>query len=122
MNVAEYGNNRIQQLTTGEQFLQTFGQYGSGQGQFSAPISVIVDHRDRVIIANHCNHRVMMLNQKGQWLNTINGNVSGAQGFQYPYGLALDHQVKGTSMLQPGVLTQSKSSHQREPLSDHMEM
>ena len=43
MYVADAGNDRIQKLTTGGQFLQTFGQRGSGQGQFNVPISVIVD-------------------------------------------------------------------------------
>ena len=34
MYVADEGNRRIQKLTTGGQFLQKFGQRGSGQGQF----------------------------------------------------------------------------------------
>ena len=87
MYVAEYGNHRIQKLTTGGQFLQKFGQ-----GQFSGPTSVIVDHRDRLIVSDWRNHRVVMLDQNGSWLLTINGNVSGNLGFQYPTGLAFDPQ------------------------------
>ena len=37
MYVADRDNNRISKLTTGGQFLQKFGQHGSGQGQFSSP-------------------------------------------------------------------------------------
>ena len=92
MYVADYGNSRIQKLTTGGQFLQKFGQHGSGQRQFSYPISVIVDQRDRMIVADSGNQRVVMLDQTGHWLLTINGNVSGAQGFNPPLGLALDPQ------------------------------
>ena len=92
MYVAETGNHRIQKLTTGGHLLQKFGQHGSDQGQFNQPISVIVDQRDRMIVADHINHRVVILDQNGICLLTINGNVSGAQGFKLPHGLALDPQ------------------------------
>ena len=92
MYVAEYGNHRIQKLTTGGQFLKKFGQHGSGQGQFNGPASVIVDQRDRMIVADSDNHRVVILDQNSSWVLTMNGNVSDAQGFQYPWGLALDPQ------------------------------
>ena len=72
MNVADYGNHRIQKLTTGGQFLQTFGQHGSGQGQFSGPISVIADQRDRLIVSDHSNDRVVILDQAGTWEVTNN--------------------------------------------------
>ena len=85
-------SHRIQKLTTGGQFLQKFGQYGSGQGQFNEPLSVIVDQRDRMIVADYNYHRVVILDQNGISLLTIDGNVSGAQGFKNPYGLALDLQ------------------------------
>eukprot|EP00731_Ephydatia_muelleri_P032931 Em0024g475a len=90
MYVAENGS--IQKLTTGGQFLQKFGQYGSGQGQFKCPTSVIVDQRDRLIVSDSGNDRVVILDQAGTWLLTINGNVPGNHGFQNPYGVALDPQ------------------------------
>ena len=94
MYVAEYGNHRIQKLTTEGQFLQKFGQRGSGLGRFRGPASVIVDQRDRMIVADYCNNRVVILDQNGSWLCilTINGDVSGPQGFNKPWSLALDHQ------------------------------
>ena len=95
MYVADRGNDRIQKLTTGGQFLQKFGHkvhVSAGQGQFNGPVSLIVDHKDRMIVSDWYNHRVVILDQNGKWLLTINGNVSGKQGFQYPRGLALDPQ------------------------------
>eukprot|EP00731_Ephydatia_muelleri_P009099 Em0004g1437a len=92
MYVADTGNNCIQKLTTEGQFLQKFGSLGSGQGQFNKPLLVIVDQRDRLIVADNLNHRVVILDQVGTWLLTINGNVSGCQAFKEPYGLALDPQ------------------------------
>ena len=92
MFVADSGNHRIQKLATGGQFLQKFGQHGSGQGQFTSPISVIVDRRDRLIVADSGNHRVVILDQTGTWLLTINGNVPGSYGFRSLYGVVLDRQ------------------------------
>eukprot|EP00731_Ephydatia_muelleri_P033784 Em0038g3a len=91
MYVADVGNDRIQKLTIGE-VIQKYGQRGSGQGQFNGLIAVIVDQRDRLIVADHLNHRVVLLDQAGTWLLTIKGNVSGPQNFENPYGLALDSQ------------------------------
>ncbi|KAL5497382.1 hypothetical protein EMCRGX_G013847 [Ephydatia muelleri] len=87
MYVADSDNNRIQKLTTGGQFLQTFRS-----GKFDKPLLVIVDQSDRLIVADNPNHRVVILDQTGTWLLTINGNVSGCQAFKEPYGLALDPQ------------------------------
>ncbi|KAL5497438.1 hypothetical protein EMCRGX_G013911 [Ephydatia muelleri] len=92
MYVADVGNDRIQKLTIGGEVIQKYGQRGSGQGQFNGPIAVIVDQRDRLIVADHLNHRVVLLDQAGTWLLTIKGNVSGPQNFENPYGLALDSQ------------------------------
>ena len=89
MYVADCDNHRIQKLTTGGQFLQKFGQFRSGQGQFHKPFSVIVDQRDRMIVADHSNHRVVLLDEAGTWLSTIEDND---HPFKNPYGLALDHQ------------------------------
>ena len=57
----------------------------SGQGQFNYPISVIVDQRGRLIVADCYNHRVVMLDQADTWLLTINGNVSGSDAFMEPH-------------------------------------
>ena len=92
MYVADWGNHRIQKLTTGGQILQRFGQHGTGQGQFQFPVSVIADQRDRLIVSDSINHRVVILDQAGTWLLTINGNVPGSHGFQYPFSVALDPQ------------------------------
>ena len=92
MYVAEFGNHCIQKVTTGGLFLRKFGHHGSDYGQFDGPLSVIVDQRDRLIVADNRNHRVVILDQTGSWLFIINGNVNSIQDFRCPYGLALDPQ------------------------------
>ena len=89
--VADYGNHRIQKLTSRGEFLQ-FGQKGSGQGQFYGPSGVIVDSNNRLIVSDRSNHRIQIFNEVGGWLLTIDGKGSGNHCFQYSYGLALDPQ------------------------------
>ena len=67
MYVVDQDNHRIQKLTTGGQFLQKFGQQGSGQGQFNHPASVIVDQRDRLIVSDESKNRVIILDQAGTY-------------------------------------------------------
>ena len=90
--VADFGNNRVQKLTSREEFLHKFGQRGSGQGQFNGPIAVIVDSSNRLIVSDYGNHRIQIFNEGGGWLQTIDGKGSGNHCFQHPWGLALDPQ------------------------------
>ena len=89
---ADYGNHRVQKLTSRGEFLHKFGQKGSGQGQFNGPTTVIVDSNNRVIVADSGSNRIQIFNDVGGWLLTIDGKCSGDHCFQYPYGLAIDPQ------------------------------
>ena len=87
--VADYGNHRVQKLTARGEFLQQFGQKGSGQGQLNGPSAVIVDSKNRLIVSDYYNHRIQIFNEDGGWLLTIDGK--GASSLN-PWGLALDPQ------------------------------
>ncbi|KAL5496781.1 hypothetical protein EMCRGX_G013139 [Ephydatia muelleri] len=90
--VADYGNHRVQKLTSSGKFLHKFGQQGSGQGQFNGPVGVIIDSNNKLIVSDFNNHRIQIFNENGGWLLTIDGNGTGNHSFQYPWGLALDPQ------------------------------
>ena len=90
--VADWGNHRIQKLTSRGEFIHKFGQYGSGQGQFKLPWAVIVDSNNRLIVSDWGNHRIQIFTEHGDWLLTIDGNGTGNNSFMYPQGLALDPQ------------------------------
>ena len=92
MYVADFGNHRVQKLTSRGEFLHKLGQQGSGQGQFTYPIAVIVDSNNRLIVSDYGNHRIQIFNEGGGWLQTIDGKGSGNHCFQNPWGLALDPQ------------------------------
>ncbi|KAL5496791.1 hypothetical protein EMCRGX_G013149 [Ephydatia muelleri] len=90
--VADYGNHRVQKLTSSGKFLHKFGQQGSGQGQFNSPVAVIIDSNNKLIVSENHNHRIQIFNENGGWLLTIVGKGSGNHSFQSPWGLALDPQ------------------------------
>ena len=90
--VADYGNHRVQKLTSRGEFLHKFGQLGSGQGQFNGPSAIIVDSNNRLIVSDRGNHRIQIFNEVGGWLLTIDGKCSGNSCFWHPRGLALDPQ------------------------------
>ena len=90
--VADYGNHRVQKLTSSGKFLHKFGQQGSGQGQFIGPVAVIIDSNNKLIVSDNKNHRIQIFNENSGLLLTIDGKGSGNHSFQYPWGLALDPQ------------------------------
>ena len=88
MYIAEFGNHRIQKLTTRGEFLHKFGKKGSGQRQLRCPRGVVVDSKNRVIVSDGGNNRVQVFSQDGDWLSTIVG--TGNNPFEAPWGLSLD--------------------------------
>ncbi|KAL5496566.1 hypothetical protein EMCRGX_G012872 [Ephydatia muelleri] len=90
--VADFGNHRVQKLTSSGKFLHKIGQQGSGHGQFNRPVAVIIDSNNKLIVSDYKNHRIQIFNENGGWLLTIDGNSSGNHSFQSPWGLALDPQ------------------------------
>ena len=86
--VADYGNHRVQKLTSRGEFFHKFGQ----KGQFNGPIAVIANSNNRLIVSDSGNHRIQIFNEAGGRLLTIDGKGSGNHSFQYPWGLALDPQ------------------------------
>ena len=92
MYIADYGNHRIQKLTTGGKFLHKFGKKGSGQGQLNYPCGIVVDSKKRVIVSEMGNNRVQVFSHDGNWLLIVYGAGSYDNYFQSPRGLALDPQ------------------------------
>ena len=77
-----YGNSRIMKFNAQGKFLTTWGEAGSGPGQFNAPHAVVIDDQNRVIIADRDNERIQIFDPEGELLETWTG-------FK-PFGIALD--------------------------------
>ena len=95
--VADFGNNRIQKLDAGGNFLTKWGGFGSGNGQFARPFDVAADSVGNVYVAENPynttpggNHRVQKFDSDGRFLLKW-GSWGGADGqFAGLLGIATD--------------------------------
>ena len=88
--VAEYCGNRIHKLTTGGEFLGTFGERGSDVGQFNCPFDIKISPDGKMYVADIGNNRVQVFHPDWTYSHVIDGTVSGDGSFTSPEGLAFD--------------------------------
>ena len=88
--VAEQGGNRIHKLTTGGEFLGTFGQNGSNVGHFYGPLGINISPEGKVYVADTENHRIQVFHFDWTLSHIINGKVSGNGSFNRPFSVAFD--------------------------------
>lgn len=73
-------------------YTSTWGQPGSGNGQFSVPFGVAVDQSTgAVYVADYANNRVQKFDADGAYILTVgNGSGSGDGQFFSPWGVGVD--------------------------------
>ena len=76
----------------GLSFVQNFGSFGSGSGQFSNPFGVSVDSAGNVYVANFSNNRIDRFNPANfaGTFTTFGSSGTGSGQFNHPFGLTLD--------------------------------
>ena len=75
-----YGNSRVMKFDRRGKYLASWGQPGTGRGEFDLPHSILVDRGGRVVVGDRENDRVQVFDANGKWLATWPGFA--------PYGLA----------------------------------
>src|SRR5439155_12117141 len=66
MYVADgYGQQRVHRFDRDGNLLQSWGELGTGPGQFALPHDVWVDERDRVLVCDRENRRVQIFDRRG---------------------------------------------------------
>ena len=88
--IAESGGHRIHTLTTGGEFLGTFGEQGSGVGQFNSPCDIKISPEGKVYVADRDNSRIQVFHSDWTLSHIIDGNISGDSSFTHPEGISLD--------------------------------
>ncbi|HUG13793.1 MAG TPA: peptidyl-alpha-hydroxyglycine alpha-amidating lyase family protein [Thermomicrobiales bacterium] len=78
-----YGQSRVHKFAPSGELLHSWGEPGSGAGQFSLPHSVWVDRDERVFIIDRENHRIQIFDSDGQYLTEWGG-------FSRPQGIFID--------------------------------
>ncbi len=68
-----YGNARVHKFSKDGRLLHSWGEPGSGPGQFAIPHSVAVDKQDRIYVADRENRRIQVFNDEGALITTWDG-------------------------------------------------
>jgi DNA-binding beta-propeller fold protein YncE len=63
-----YGNARVHKFSADAKYLFSWGEPGSGPGQFNLPHGVWIDRRGRLLVADRENDRVQVFDQAGRLL------------------------------------------------------
>ena len=63
-----YGNARVHKYTADGRLLFSWGDYGTGVGEFNLPHSVCTDSAGRVYVADRESHRVQIFDAQGSFL------------------------------------------------------
>jgi hypothetical protein len=59
---------RVSRFTKDGKFVRSFGQFGSGPGEFQVPHDIAMDARGRLYVADRGNNRVQVLEQDGTFI------------------------------------------------------
>ncbi len=63
-----YGNARVHKFSPSGEFLFSWGEPGSGPGQFHLPHGIAIDHRGIIYIADRENSRIQLFNLEGKYV------------------------------------------------------
>lgn len=66
-----YGNTHVHHFNKAGELLHTWGRIGSEEGSFITPHSILVDQKERVLVADRENNRVQIFDQNGTYLKEL---------------------------------------------------
>ena len=76
-----YANSRVHRFSSEGKLLLSWGEPGSGPGEFNLPHSIYIDSRGRVLVADQKNDRVQVFTQEGQYITTWPTHFIGPAAF-----------------------------------------
>ncbi len=87
--VADYGNNRLQELNEKAEFVRKFGSTGSGEAQFNGPLDIALSGGN-LYITDYGNNRVQEFSSTGTPIARFSECTGGPGSFTNPYGIATE--------------------------------
>jgi DNA-binding beta-propeller fold protein YncE len=70
-----YINSRVAKVDKNGNWVKSWGEPGSGPGQFITPHSIAVDAQDHVYVADRGNRRIQVFDTEGNFIRQINIDV-----------------------------------------------
>jgi DNA-binding beta-propeller fold protein YncE len=77
-----YGNARVHRFSADGELLQSWGEPGSGPGQFMLPHDLTIDAEGRLLVGDRANERIQVFSPTGEYLAEWGG--------VHPNGLSVD--------------------------------
>jgi len=81
-----YGNARVHKFSADGEHLFSWGEPGSGPGEFRLPHGIAIDEDDRVLVADRENSRIQVFSPRGEYLTEW-------AGISRPDDLIIDHRA-----------------------------
>jgi sugar lactone lactonase YvrE len=63
------GANRISKFAADGTFIMSWGEEGTGPGQFRLPHDIVIDSQDRVFVADRTNYRIQIFDRDGNFID-----------------------------------------------------
>lgn len=70
-----YVNSRVAKFDKNGDFVMMWGEFGTGDGQFRTPHSIVIDKNDNIYVGDRSNHRVQVFNTDGKFLRKFQVDV-----------------------------------------------
>jgi 6-bladed beta-propeller len=81
-----YINSRVAKYDKNGDWVKSWGEKGSGPGQFSTPHAIAIDKNDNVYVGDRANRRVQVFDTDGKFLRMFDVDVPPAPGTKAVYG------------------------------------
>jgi len=88
--VTDPGGHQVVKLNPGGNYVDRWGSYGSGDGQFNGPEGIAVDSAGNIYVADRGNDRIQKFSSTGAFIAKWGSRGSGTGQFQAPWGVAAD--------------------------------
>ncbi len=91
MYVTDRGSNHIYEFEKGN-YVRTFGESGTGNGQLAKPHGVAIDSKGNVWVADTGNNRIEEFSPEGAYIAAYGTSGTGHGQFSNPQGIAIDSE------------------------------
>ncbi|MEL4455112.1 6-bladed beta-propeller [Lutimonas vermicola] len=88
--VVETGAHQVSILDLSGNKLRSFGQRGSGPGEFNYPTSIWIDKQGQAYVVDALNYRIQIFDAEGNFVSMFGENGNGTGFIASPKGIATD--------------------------------
>lgn len=83
-------DNKILKYSNIGKFLNFYGSRGTDEGRFNNPLSITIDSRNNIYVADTDNHRIQQFDSNGNFILSFGTQGNGIGQFEQPVSLAID--------------------------------